>query len=283
MKNQQNLLLSFGLFFAFLVAGCGTSPVQNTGKQNASGDVAKVLSTSYDKSTETVNMDVRKIRNATGEDIVDISGQNGIINFATTRYPNVHVRTVRVNSPVRTFVVQIPPDVLQRNEPASLIGSSVASAMAAQGNIPAPPPGARIDRRIHPVAGISSSISQKQNAVMKVARSKLGTPYVWGHNEDRGQFGFDCSNYTAYVYHHALGYRISGTSKVQYHSVGVPIARGKMRVGDLIIFERGGHVGIYAGNEKAIECGGGLKKVGYVSIRRGSYWGNHITVIKRLF
>jgi cell wall-associated NlpC family hydrolase len=289
MKKQASLLLTFAWVFTFSLVGCGTSwqaktqTQPNTGVQATSGDVAKVLSTSYDKSTGTININVRKIRNATGEDIVDINGQNGIINFATTRYPNANVRIVRVNTPVRTFTISVPPDILKKNQPASMVGSSVASAMVATGNIPAPPPGARIDKRIQPIAGISSSDGQKQNAVMKVAKSKLGTPYVWGHNEDRGQFGFDCSNFTEYVYHHALGYKISGSSQVQYHSVGVPVSKNNMQTGDLVIFERGGHVGIYAGSERVIECGGGLKKVGYLKINRGSYWGNRITVIKRLF
>ncbi len=282
MKVQKNLLVSFSLI-AFLLVGCQGPRPSPTVTQNTSGDVAKILRTTYNKSTGTVTMDVRKVRNAAGEDIVDINEQNGIINFATTRYPTDLVRTVRVNSPTGSFKVQVPPEILQKNRPDALIGGSLAQAMVVTNSISLPPPGTRLDRTIRPVAPLRSSISQKENAVMKIARSKLGTPYIWGHNEDRGQYGFDCSNFTAYVYHHALGYRISTASQVQYHSVGVPIARSKIRVGDLVIFDHGGHVGIYSGNNRVIQDGGGLKKVGYIRIDKRSYWGKRITVVKRMF
>ncbi|BCJ88206.1 hypothetical protein skT53_31910 [Effusibacillus dendaii] len=81
------------------------------------------------------------------------------------------------------------------------------------------PPGVSFDTNIQPVAPLDADYQTKVNAVLQVAESKLGTPYVWGHNEDRGQVGFDCSNYTAYIYHHALGYKMSGASQTQYHSV----------------------------------------------------------------
>lgn len=145
------------------------------------------------------------------------------------------------------------------------------------------PQGVTLDSKIHPVAGVNASVTAKENAVMKVAESKLGTPYIWGHNEDRGQYGFDCSNFTSYVYHHALGYKITTFSRGQATSVGSPISRSQMRVGDLIIFDHGAHVGIYAGNNKVIQEGGGLAKVGYLSIAPGNYWGNHITSVKRMF
>ncbi len=145
------------------------------------------------------------------------------------------------------------------------------------------PPGVSIDHSIRPLAHTYDSRAQKARAVMRVADSKIGTPYIWGHNEDRGQYGFDCSNFTAYVYHHALGYVFSGASQTQYHSVGIPIPKRDMRVGDLVIFEHGAHVGIYAGNGRMIQEGGGLGRVGFLPLSPGSYWYKHITVVKGMF
>lgn len=145
------------------------------------------------------------------------------------------------------------------------------------------PPGVTRDFSLSPVAGPNASTSAKEQAVIQVAGSKLGTPYIWGHNEDRGQYGFDCSNFTAYVYHHALGYRMSGSSQVQYHSVGWAVPRQDMQVGDLVVFNNGGHVGIYAGNGQMIQEGGGLGKVGYLKLSPGSYWYNHISSVRRMF
>jgi cell wall-associated NlpC family hydrolase len=161
---------------------------------------------------------------------------------------------------------------------AGAIGTTASAS-----TVSALPPGVRYDYSVHPLAGRNASVAAKENAVLREAASKLGTPYIWGHNEDRGQYGFDCSNFTAYVYHHALGYRMSGASQVQYHSVGWRVPVSQMRPGDLVIFDRGGHVGIYAGNGRMIEEGGGLGKVGYLPLHPGSYWYRHITTVKRMF
>ncbi|WDM02924.1 C40 family peptidase [Alicyclobacillus cycloheptanicus] len=145
------------------------------------------------------------------------------------------------------------------------------------------PPGVTLDPNITPLAPLDASYQTKLNAVLQVAESKLGTPYEWGHNEDRGQTGFDCSNFTEYVYHHALGYDMSTASQTQYKRVGVAVPTQDMQPGDLVVFNDGGHVGIYAGNGEMIQEGGGLKKVGYLPLKPGSYWYDHITVVKRMF
>lgn len=145
------------------------------------------------------------------------------------------------------------------------------------------PPGVKYDPAVKPLAKPTATYQQKLNAVLKVAENQLGKPYRWGHNPDRGQVGFDCSNFTAYVYHHALGYQMSGASKVQYKSVGRVVPKSEMRPGDLVIFDKGKHVGIYAGNGRMIQAGGGLGKVGYLKLAPGSYWYKHITVVKRMF
>ncbi|WAH35318.1 C40 family peptidase [Alicyclobacillus dauci] len=145
------------------------------------------------------------------------------------------------------------------------------------------PPGVSLDPSVHAQASTTAGVVAKENAVLGVARSKLGTPYVWGHNEDRGQYGFDCSNFTSYVYHHALGYRMSTSSQTQFRSVGWKVAKSSMRPGDLVIFDSGRHVGIYAGHGEMIQEGGGLGKVGYLKLAPGSYWYKHITTVKRMF
>ena len=160
---------------------------------------------------------------------------------------------------------------------------ATAAASATGGSIPVPPPGVRIDPNITPSAGIHASRTAKVTAVEQIAQSKLGTPYIWGHNEDRGQYGFDCSNYTEYVYHHSLGYLFTTSSKGQYLHVGVPISTSSMLPGDLVAFDQGGHIGIFVGNGQMIQEGGGLHKVGYLPLRPGSYWYGHISAVKRMF
>ncbi|WAH38089.1 C40 family peptidase [Alicyclobacillus dauci] len=144
------------------------------------------------------------------------------------------------------------------------------------------PPDVRHVRTVRS-AGEGASWQAKYNAVLRVARSKLGTPYRWGHNEDRGQYGFDCSNYTEYVYHHALGYKFTTSSRGQARHVGWRVPRKDMRPGDLLIFENGKHVGIYVGHNEMIQEGGGKGKVAYMKIGPGYYWHNHLTAVKRMF
>ena len=145
------------------------------------------------------------------------------------------------------------------------------------------PPGVRYDASVHAIAPPNATNQQKFNAILQVAKAQLGTPYVWGTSKDRGQDSFDCSNFTAYVYHHALGYKMSGASQTQYHSVGWAVPKSAMQPGDLLVFDQGGHVGIYIGNGEMIQEGGGLGKVGYLKVSPGSYWYNHLTVVKQMY
>jgi len=79
-------------------------------------------------------------------------------------------------------------------------------------------------------------------AVMKVAAKYVGVPYVFGGATPAG---FDCSGYTRYVY---AQFGISLP-----HSVSAQGRRGKLihmkdaQPGDLVIWNDGGHMGIFAG------------------------------------
>jgi cell wall-associated NlpC family hydrolase len=145
------------------------------------------------------------------------------------------------------------------------------------------PPGVTSDPSITPIAGLNATTDQKFAAILQIAQSKLGTKYALGHNEDNGQYGFDCSNYVEYVFHHALGYYFSTSSVTQYTSVGTTVPTADMRPGDLLTFNNGGHSGIYIGNGQMIQCGGGLAQVGYLKVAPGSYWYTHLSAVKRMF
>ena len=280
MKSNKVLFVSI-LFSSLLWSGCAPSGVQNntTGTRMTQGaaDLERVVRTRYDANRKTVVLYTQKAPGQTGENIVDVARPEGVTNYVTAHYPDAAVHSIQVVRPSGI-------NSAYRPEPAPTSAPSPGSALAAGAfHVSLPPRGVHMDYRIRPRAGLRASVQAKENAVMGVAKSKLGTPYIWGHNEDRGQYGFDCSNFTEYVYHHALGYRFTTSSRGQYRWVGVPVARGNMRVGDLLIFRRGEHVGIYAGNGRMIEEGGGLGRVGYLSLGPGSYWGKHLTSVRRMF
>lgn len=264
-----------------------------------SGQLYHVDSTRYDAKTKTVSVYARANPFGRGvaqtmpatqtDNTIDVRAPQGVVNMATAKYATHPVSHILVyqSSPTAPRLladITVPKDlraaVKHAPAPTVALGDSLAGAYGA---IPLPPPGVRVERGFKPIAPLSASLSAKEAAVMQVAQSKLGTPYIWGHNEDRGQYGFDCSNFTEYVYHHALGYLMTTSSKGQYQSVGVSVPPSTMRVGDLLVFLQGAHVGIYAGNGQMIEEGGGLGKVGYLSVTGRSYWAQHLSAVKRLF
>jgi cell wall-associated NlpC family hydrolase len=95
--------------------------------------------------------------------------------------------------------------------------------------------------------------SQPAAAAIQYARSKLGTPYLWGGTGTPEQGGrFDCSGLTQASYQ-AAGINISRTSRTQWYD-GPHVPRDQLQPGDLVFFawdttDPGSihHVGIYVG------------------------------------
>lgn len=217
---------------------------------------------------------------ATGESVIDLASPDGLLNYITAQFPEDVVRRVVVLRQDGTVVLDT--SVSTKGEVSESVNASAATFSLGQ-RIQAPPPGVTIDHKLTPKAAINAAPEDKADAVVTVASDLEGTPFVWGHNEDRGELGFDSSNFVAYVYHHALGYQMSGNANVQQDTVGVTVPKWDMRKGDLLIFGNGQHVGIYLGNDEMIQCGGGLGKVGVVSLGPDSEWGKHLTAVRRMY
>ena len=84
---------------------------------------------------------------------------------------------------------------------------------------------------------------------VKLARSQLGVPYVYG-GESPG--GFDCSGLVMWVYGR-LGIPLPHNAAALY-STGRPVAVSHLRPGDLVFFHGLGHVGIYIGQGRMIHA-----------------------------
>lgn len=104
----------------------------------------------------------------------------------------------------------------------------------------------------------------------RLARRWLGTPYVWGGSSPRG---FDCSGLTSFVYRR-LGVTLPHNAAAQW-SVGRPVARNRLRPGDLVFFSGLGHVGLYVGRGRMIHApqSGERVRVTLLATRAGSYVG----------
>ena len=97
--------------------------------------------------------------------------------------------------------------------------------------------------------------SKKAQAVINVAKSKLGCKYVWGAE---GPNTFDCSGLTMYAYKNGAGINIPRVSRDQARA-GRYVAKSELQPGDLVFFDGNygssiNHVGIYIGNNQMIHA-----------------------------
>lgn len=95
--------------------------------------------------------------------------------------------------------------------------------------------------------------SEKVKAIINLAKSKLGCPYVWGAE---GPNSFDCSGFTYYTYKNAGKVTLPRTSKEQA-KYGTYVSKENLKPGDLVFFDSNygsnvNHVGIYIGNNEMI-------------------------------
>jgi cell wall-associated NlpC family hydrolase len=86
--------------------------------------------------------------------------------------------------------------------------------------------------------------------VARFARRLLGVPYRYGGSSPRT--GFDCSGFVRYVYGH-FGISLSHSSFADYLR-GTHVGRWALKPGDLVFFDREGHVGIYVGHSRFIHA-----------------------------
>lgn len=97
--------------------------------------------------------------------------------------------------------------------------------------------------------------------LVRIARSFLGVPYLWGGAS--AETGFDCSGLTMTVYR-LSGFDLPRSSRDQFEA-GSPVERSSLEKGDLLFFAGAGgkvsHVGIYAGNGLFIHAPGRGKKI----------------------
>ncbi|WP_432097631.1 NlpC/P60 family protein [Streptomyces sp. bgisy100] len=92
--------------------------------------------------------------------------------------------------------------------------------------------------------------SQRAAAALNAAKTKIGSPYVWGAT---GPSSFDCSGLTSWAYSQA-GVSLPRMSQDQMNA-GTRIGQADLKPGDLVIFYGDAHhVGLYAGNGQVLHA-----------------------------
>jgi peptidoglycan DL-endopeptidase CwlO len=92
--------------------------------------------------------------------------------------------------------------------------------------------------------------TQAQKAVA-FAYSKIGCPYVWGGTGPCSA-GYDCSGLTMSAWA-AAGVQIPRTADEQWNGL-THVSTANMQPGDIMIFNGGGHAGIYVGHNQLIDA-----------------------------
>jgi murein DD-endopeptidase len=90
-------------------------------------------------------------------------------------------------------------------------------------------------------------------AVLRVAESRIGSPYQYG---GAGPDAFDCSGLVSYSFRQ-VGVIVPRTAAQQF-AAATPVARRDLQPGDLVFFRLAGrqvsHVGIYAGDDQFVHA-----------------------------
>ncbi|MFC7467669.1 C40 family peptidase [Actinomadura keratinilytica] len=110
--------------------------------------------------------------------------------------------------------------------------------------------------------------SNRGAAALAAAKSKVGTPYVWGAT---GPNSFDCSGLTSWAFSQA-GYTIPRMSQDQANAGTRIASQSALKPGDLVIFYSDlHHVGFYAGNGQVLHAPKPGANVRYESINNMPY------------
>ena len=119
-------------------------------------------------------------------------------------------------------------------------------------------------------------VERKAKRVVRIAKRYLGVSYRWGGSSPRS--GFDCSGLVRYVYGR-VGIRLPRVAAGQFHR-GHHVKASNLHRGDLVFFNRLGHVGVYIGRGMMIHAPNSRSTVRIEGLR--GYWGGVYVDARRL-
>ena len=126
---------------------------------------------------------------------------------------------------------------------------------------PAPELTPPTDATVAPVAPVATTVvarprTTEAQQIIRIARRQIGEPWRYGA---RGPRAFDCSGLVIYAFKHAgdskavaRGRLASARALYHWYKARGLASRHHPKIGDLVIWGGGSHVGIYVGNGRAI-------------------------------
>lgn len=124
----------------------------------------------------------------------------------------------------------------------------------------------------------SSTMSASVSSLIKIAKSKLGAPYVLGA---KGPSSFDCSGFVYWCLNQ-VGVKQSYITSYGWRSMSKYMkvsSFSNIKAGDIVVVR--GHVGIAAGNGMVIDASSSSGKIVYREL--GSWWKRNFIVAWRIF
>jgi cell wall-associated NlpC family hydrolase len=109
---------------------------------------------------------------------------------------------------------------------------------------------------VAPSTPATATATTEASQIIAIAKAQLGDPWRYGAS---GPYAFDCSGLVIYAYKKAgdgaairYGTLRSARSIYLYFLARGKASRSNPRIGDIVVWGRGSHVGIYIGSGKAI-------------------------------
>jgi len=191
--------------------------------------------------------------------------------YIRSLYVSDEAPVIEVEEPVVNNI-EISNTQGNRNQNSTSSNNSTNSSNG-QAQKPSKKPVQNNNSSYNPPASSTSSVQ----AVLNLAYSKIGCPYVWGAE---GPNSFDCSGFTSYVFRNAVGVSIPRTSSAQ-SGYGRTVSKSNLQPGDLVFFNTSGsgvsHVGIYVGGGNMIHSPSTGKTVRVTSINSAYYSARFVT------
>jgi murein DD-endopeptidase len=109
-----------------------------------------------------------------------------------------------------------------------------------------------------------SHSTKPADRVVAFAKRQIGVPYRWGGISRRT--GFDCSG-LVYAAYRSIGRKIPHSTWGQM-ALGVPVRFGRLRPGDLVFTNGGGHVDLVVSSRAVVSAPHTGARVSYVSLNQ---------------